>query len=431
MKSTPRERQTTREITGFILGVVGFMLAGLVAIYLGLLIFAPRDANAPDTQDLQAKLEIASPTQTAITAKFATLKKFRLDPNQFFQIRGWSNSEANRLLDEYKPDLANFEAFSKLPAVVSQSRNPTIKTFTEFTQATNFNLLNVAKLGDLMLIRAELKGRSNDPRGFLDDLLIVARVAKLERNSAGTLLEYLVGSKMLRSVLERFRAGILSLDMKPNEWKSRLDALANLEPNPLELQNTIKTEFRMQQLGISETSSNPSSMLKNLQIQSPDEQNSDLLSQITSILPANYVFQKNTTLTWFSNYAKAVIQASNNCPPNQKESLTILDNFQKQFTNPLSANGTGRSLFAYLLPNYNSILDARCKLATDFAATITVGALRGYQLERKDLPKTLSSLVPDYLSKILPDPFSSNPLELDFQRRVLQSKSGAVFKLGF
>jgi hypothetical protein len=79
------------------------------------------------------------------------------------------------------------------------------------------------------------------------------------------------------------------------------------------------------------------------------------------------------------------------------------------------------------------MMDSRCKLATDFAATLTVAALRGSQIENKDLPKKLESLTEKYLSKLPTDPYSSTaqPLELNLQRRVLQSKSGATFKLGF
>jgi hypothetical protein len=42
-------------------------------------------------------------------------------------------------------------------------------------------------------------------------------------------------------------------------------------------------------------------------------------------------------------------------------------------------------------------------------------------------------LTEQYISKLPTDPFSINsqPLELNLQRRVLQSKSGATFKLGF
>ena len=64
---------------------------------------------------------------------------------------------------------------------------------------------------------------------------------------------------------------------------------------------------------------------------------------------------------------------------------------------------------------------------------MTVAALRGFQLENKDLPKKLDALTEKYLSKLPTDPYSSSnqPLELNLQRRVLQSKSGATFKLGF
>ena len=135
--------------------------------------------------------------------------------------------------------------------MVSVSRDPKLNSFETFNASlVNKSLLNIAKLADLMLVRAELKGRSSDPKGFFDDLLTVARVAKLERDAGGTLLEYLIGTKMLRSTLERLRAGVLSLDMKPDEWKARLDALAALSPSPEELQTSIKTEFRMQQLAV-------------------------------------------------------------------------------------------------------------------------------------------------------------------------------------
>jgi hypothetical protein len=431
-KSVPKPVSKAREIGGFVLGTLASMLGALALGYAGLLVFAPKDASPPDTTALTAKLELASSNQTAITAKLENLKAFRLEPRQFFEPRGWSNSEANRLIDEYKPDLANFEAFSKLNRVVSVSVDPKLNTFELFNSSlTNKSLLNIAKLADLMLVRAELKGRSSDPKGFFDDLLIVAQVAKLTRDSAGTLVEYLVGSKMLSSSLERLRAGVLSLDMKPYEWKSRLDALAALSPDPEELQNSVKTEFRMQRLAVQEASSNPNNVLQTLGV--VGNQGSSLTEQISLLLPKTYNFQANTTLGWFSDYANSVLNGSLSCPPPQKAILEVVGKIQNQTQNIFAPNAIGRSLFAYLAPNTTSILDSRCKLASDFAATMTAAALRGFQLENKDLPKKLNELTEKYLSALPTDPYSSTaqPLELNLQRRVLQSKSGATFKLGF
>ncbi len=431
-KSVPKPVSKPREIGGFVLGTLASMLGALALGYAGLWVFAPKDASPPDTKSLEAKLEVASSAQTAITSKLETLKTFRLEPRQFFEQRGWSNSEANRLLDGYKSDLANFEAFSRLERVVSLSRDPKLNTFELFNSSlTNTSLLNIAKLADLMLVRAELKGRSSDPKGFFDDLLIVARVAKLTRDSAGTLVEYLVGSKMLRSSLERLRAGVLSLDMNPNEWKSRLDALAALRPNPEELQNSLKTEFRMQQLAVQDASSNPNGLLQTLG--AVGNQGSSLTEQISLLLPKTYNFQANTTLGWFNDYANSIVGGSLSCPPPQKAILEVVGKIQNQTQNIFAPNAIGRSLFAYLAPNTTSIMDSRCKLASDFAATMTVTALRGFQLGNKDLPKKLNELTEKYLSALPIDPYSSNsqPLELNLQRQVLQSKSGAVFKLGF
>ena len=431
-KTVQKPVSKSREVGGFVLGTLASMVGALAIGYAGLWLFAPKDASPPDTAALAAKLEVASAAQTAITTKLETLKAFRLEPKQFFEMRGWSNSEANRLLDEYKTQLANFEAFSKLERVTSLSRDPKLTTLELFNSSSSSpSLINIAKLADLMLVRAELKGRSSDPKGFFDDLLIVARVAKQMRDAGGTLLEYLVGTKMLRSTLERLRAGVLSLDMKPSEWKARLDALAALSPTPEELQNSVKTEFRMQQLAVQAASSNPTGLLESLG--AVENRGSSLAEKISLLLPKTYNFQANTTSNWFTDYANSIVTGSTSCPPPQKAILELVGKIQNQTQNIFAPNAVGRSLFAYLAPNLGSIMDSRCKLATDFAATVTVAALRGFQLENKDLPKSLAPLTETYLSKLPIDPYSSTaqPLELNLQRRVLQSKSGATFKLGF
>jgi hypothetical protein len=107
--SKPVSKPTSkpREVGGFVLGTLASMLGALALGYAGLWLFAPKDASSPDTSALNAKLEVASSAQTAITTKLETLKTFRLEPKQFFEMRGWSNSEANRLLDEHKTELAN------------------------------------------------------------------------------------------------------------------------------------------------------------------------------------------------------------------------------------------------------------------------------------------------------------------------------------
>ncbi len=429
-KSVQKPVSKSREVGGFVLGTLASMLGALALGYVGLWLFAPKDASPSDITFLAAKLEVASAAQTAIASKLETIKTFRLEPKQFFEPRGWSNSEANRLLDEHKTELANFEAFSKLEHVVSLSRDPKLTTFELFNSSlVNPSLLNIAKLADLMLVRAELKGRSSDPKGFLDDLLIVARVAKQVRDAGGTTLEYLVGSKMLRSTLERLRAGVLSLDMKPAEWKSRLDALAALAPSAEELQSTMKTEFRMQQLAVEEARINPKNALQALG--GLESKSSSLTEQISFLLPRRYNLQANTTLTWLRDYSSSIVSGSANCPPNQSAVLAVVKNVQSQTANIFAPNAVGRSLFAVVVPNVAVIMDSRCKLASDFAATVTVAALRGYQLETKDLPTKLESLTEEYLSQLPTDPYSGKPLELNLQRRVLQSKSGATFKLGF
>lgn len=425
-KSVQKSVSKPREVGGFVLGTLASMVGALAVGYGALWIFAPKDASPPDTSALSAKLEVASSAQTAITSKLETLKTFRLEPKQFFEQRGWSNSEANRLLDEYKTDLANFEAFSKLNRVVSISRDPKLTTFESFNASLmNPSLLNIAKLADLMLVRAELKGRSSDPKGFLDDLLIVARVAKQMRDAGGTIVEYLIGSKMLRLTLERLRAGVLSLDMKPDEWKSRLDALSALGPTPEEFQNSIKTEFRTQQLAVQ----NSESLLQSLE----GNQSTNLTRKILFLLPQSYNFQPNTTLGLFADYSNSLLQSSLSCPGQSKAMLEIGAKIQQMGSAMFAPNATGRLLLTVLTPSFASIMDSRCKLATDFAATVTVAALRGFQLENKDLPKKLEPLTEKYLSKLPTDPYSSTlqPLELNLQRRVLQSKSGEVFKLGF
>jgi hypothetical protein len=427
--SKPVSKPTSkpREVGGFVLGTLASMLGALALGYGALWIFAPKDASSPDTSALNAKLEVASSAQTAITTKLETLKTFRLEPKQFFEMRGWSNSEANRLLDEHKTELANFEAFSKLNRVVSVSRDPKLTTLELFNASlSNKSLLNIAKLADLMLVRAELKGRSSDPKGFFDDLLIVARAAKLERDAGGTIIEYLIGSKMLRLTLERLRAGMLSLDMKPSEWKSRLEALRALGPTPVELQNSIKTEFRTQQLSVQ----NSESLLQSLR----GNQSSSLTETVLFLLPRAYNFQPNNTLRLFMDYSNSIFQSSLSCPGQSKSMLEIGEKIQQQMTSVMFApNVTGRLLLMVLTPNFGSIISSRCKLASDFAATITVAGLRAFQLENKDLPKKLEMLTGKYLSKLPTDPYSSNsqPLALNLQRRVLQSKSGATFKLGF
>jgi hypothetical protein len=426
-KSVQKPVSKSRAIGGFVLGTLASMVGALALGYGALWIFAPKDASPPDTSALTAKLEVASSAQTAITSKLETLKTFRLEPKQFFEMRGWSNSEANRLLDEYKSDLANFEAFAKLDRVVSVSRDPKLTTLELFNSSLrNPSILNIAKLAELMLVRAELKGRSSDPKGFLDDLLIVARAAKLQRDAGGTTLEYLIGLKMLRLTLERLRAGMLSLDMKPIEWKSRLEAIRALGPTPEEFQNVIKTEFRTQQLAVQDPESLLQSFNGNLGV--------SLTEKILFLLPKTYNFQPNNTLRLFTDYSNSRLQSSLSCPGESKSMLEVSERIQQQVSGVrLAPNAVGRLLLTLLTPVFGPILSSRCKLATDFAATVTVAALRGFQLENKDLPKKLDVLTEKYLTKLPTDPYSSTaqPLELNLQRRVLQSKSGETFKLGF
>ena len=76
-KSVVKPVSKPREIGGFLFGTMLSMLGALLVLYAGLWVFAPKDASLPDTQNLAAKLEVASDAQTAITAKLENLKKFQ------------------------------------------------------------------------------------------------------------------------------------------------------------------------------------------------------------------------------------------------------------------------------------------------------------------------------------------------------------------
>jgi hypothetical protein len=139
------------------------------------------------------------------------------------------------------------------------------------------------------------------------------------------------------------------------------------------------------------------------------------------LLPADYAFQMNRTLSLSADMYRELSDASQRpCQATWSHPAPAMSDWWKLPT-VLAPNPVGRILIEIARPNFTSFDLKRCHLATRISLVQARLALHAYQHEHGSLPERLEELVPDYLDAVPEDRFDGEPIRWSRERGVLYS----------
>ena len=416
-----------------------FTVAGLAVlwsvVFLGLFFLGPRDGAAPDDSAILPTLERIPDEQNAMVALLGAVDQLALrdlEPRRFLDPKNWIPSEADRLVTANTTALQAFEAALERPQSLSRARQPEFTDLESFQrEAVPPNIVGVHQLAELMLVRAELKRRSNDADGAWQDMLTVAQAGRRVRQAKGTLIEYMVGASFERLALDRMRLALPESKLDAATWRERLKVIQALATDGSGLQEALKSEYRFQRLNVEAFRVDQDRA--RTQLASLAANNDPPVQEavfgfgpwLQRLFPAHYVFAPNRTLERLTTRTTALLASSGVCVPPSEP-------IPPSLPMPWQPNAVGESLIALTAPNPGSF-DPDCGRRLSLAVLETEIALRLHQLERIALPPDLDALKPAYLKALPLDPYANPPapLKYDATQKNLRSESGLAFELGF
>lgn len=139
-----------------------------------------------------------------------------------------------------------------------------------------------------------------------------------------------------------------------------------------------------------------------------------------SLLPEAYTFQPNRTLDWLAAHYRGY-QRDSAVPCARLEPAPPEPSDWQHRRAILDRNGVG-SVILQSMPSHRRFQDRRCVGDTELAATVTLLAIRAYQLDHGGLPESLDDLIPAYLSTLPHDGFDDAPLRYSKTARRLHSR---------
>jgi hypothetical protein len=416
--------------------VLGGALVAWASVFFALYLLAPRDAAPPQDDDVLPALKRIPDEQNAVNALLDGASKLELrniEPRRFLEPQNWSSSEAGRLTTANEAALKLFEAALKRPQSLSLTRRPEFESLEAFQRdAIPARLLDVHRMAELMLVRAELKLRASDHQGAWQDMLTVARVGAKLRQAHGILIEHSVWTSFERLALDRMRVSLeRSRSLNASAWRERLTQLSGLDPDPNSLREALKTEYRYQRLNVEALRFNPRGAGDQLQrwIASADPPVADPLLGLNNLalrlVPVHYAFAPNRTLNELAARTRTMMALAGVCQPPAETAPTRL-------VGAWQANSVGQNLIALIAPRIDQD-NPDCALRLSLAVLETEMALRVFQLEQGSLPPVLEALSPAYLRRLPFDPYTNppKPLQYDARQKNLRSQSGLLFQIKF
>jgi hypothetical protein len=146
----------------------------------------------------------------------------------------------------------------------------------------------------------------------------------------------------------------------------------------------------------------------------------DMTQGLHQLLPVRYYFHPKRTFQRFAErYRIGAENGGRFCTelapiPGEGETPSPLRLF-------LSPNAGGEVLLAVGAADHHRFLERRCAADSQLGAVQTMAALRAWQLERGELPASLTELVPSYLDAVPEDAFDGQPLRWNAARAWLYS----------
>lgn len=397
-----------------LLGLGVLCIAGLVAgvIFVSL---AGRDRPPPGVDDLAVERIEPAPEKNAYTFFAAASNVFYWPTNATFitDFLGGKEADAADLADLLS---RNTEAFDIIASGIACPR-------CVAPEVTGFDtpLPHVGewiKMGRVWAVQARyerLAGRYADATAAGISLL---QFAALIQREPECLIQYLVGMALLDLGLTQVRDLARDSHMPRGELARLSDALNELGPSASGLTRALKIEYKVAANTIDQLCEGKLSLTE-LASMSSDQPPAWLKGKRLS----GYFFQPNATKEAFANFYRAKIAeaalpyAEMQWGPGENF-LTFTGGWMQMLLRP---NAVGKIFFSIAVPSVDRILERRCRLDCDLAATRLLVACHQVRNQTGRFPDNLQSLTPAFLSAIPADPFDGHPFRYDPSRKILYS----------
>ncbi len=394
-----------------------FLLIAIAAIGAAIAV-ASRDIPLPDASDLAVERPEIAPEDNAYTyfLAAANARYWPDDPSVITDFLAGKPADLEALAEIVAK---NEGALQSLVEGVRRRRclTPEIADFN--TRLPHLSpWLHLGKVSAAKIRRNRLAGRYADAT---ETCIVLLRFGDRVQSDAEGLIHYLIGVALLDSGLEQAR-DLARDDAMPDEDRRRLAAaLGEIGPFDAGLARAIKVEYRL--------AANTIDRIRDGTLKVKD---------LTTLggtggappraaewrLP-RYAFQPNRTKRLMADLYRGAIADAPLCFAEMKRrdietALGLRAGRWKRFLQP---NSVGKILCAMLVPSLDSLLEKKCRIECDLAATRILLAAQSFRRSHGRLPDRLQELVPDFLPAVPADPF-------DGQEFRYSASAGAIYSVG-
>ncbi len=321
----------------------------------------------------------------------------------------WDGKAADEILAENRKSLEFIDEMFRLP----RFQIPEIQSIDE-----NFEYLGDLKnLSRVVLLRALTEFREGKEKEAVDTIGRVARFGHQVEESDGILDHYLAGSAIKMLALKTLREMVGNTTFSYDSIQNLRGGLAQLSANGMGLTNAIKKEYQLQVKLLKEWKRGKVTGMTN-----PTEYVSAKLITMT-------LLNQEKTRAKFAKRARFELSCIPHCFHDKPHnSVSVSTNV---FTVPqfLSGNVVGEVMVNWLAFSEN-ILVRKCEENVAVSATQAILALKCYKMKYGQLPKSLTDLVPEFLSAIPLDDFDGKPLRYSVEKKIVYSVGADLIDSG-
>jgi len=277
-------------------------------------------------------------------------------------------------------------------------------------------------VGRLLRLKAELELFDGRNSQAAETAILQVRFGDLIQHDASTLIGYLVGVAILDMGLTEVQA-IARDDSTSGEVLDRLSSTAAKTENLSRgLKRGMKAEYGFADNAIKE-------------LEEGKAEDFGSFSGMDSIpfpkdkkIPT-YFFQPNKTRSILADSYRNVI--SNAPLPYAEMDFSYIENIKSELVSQpanklkliMRPNILCRIFMAMIFPAFEDIVQRKCQIECNLAATRIIVALHSYKSAQGEFPATMEKLVPTYLAEIPRDPFDGKRFRYD-------RESGIIYSVG-
>ena len=385
-----------------------WILAGSLALFLGLMLFAFAADEAPsDASDLRVTFRRPPETQNAY-AQLVTLvptlppepKSGTAEERHFTQILddkvAWDQAVVAAVLGRYPPGLTD-SVRSILDAPESEA--PELKSYNDIVPEIG----RFRSLGFFLTRQAALAWHAGDHVTAAELNLLALKLGKRISQSQGPLITVLTGTALENVALASIQKHADDGSITPQVLHSYLARIGQYELNPAAYHTAYKLEhvaFIRAAADLRTSSSVGTGLFGSGK------------KSLVWLRAVPGAYQPNRTIRWHADFVRASIAGDDPTRPagmKTPEEQALADYLSAPWPGR-AQNCVGRELLDIATPTIQVFANGHRSRAT-LRLTLVYVALRLYQSEHAGaLPGTLDELVPAYLPVVPLDPFDGQPL---------------------